>query len=78
MKTVSMLEFRNRAERIIAQVRKGQEMVLTYRGKPVLRLQPLREDEIAEDDPFYALDQQADAKGKSLTNRQMDKTIYGA
>ncbi len=78
MKTVSMLEFRNRAERIIAQVRNGQEMVLTYRGKPVLRLQPLHEDEIAEDDPFYALDQQADAKGKSLTNRQMDKTIYGA
>ena len=78
MKTVSMLDFRNRAERIIAQVRNGQEMVLTYRGKPVLRLQPLREDEIAEDDPFYALDQHADAKGQSLTNRQMDETIYDA
>lgn len=78
MKTVSMLDFRNRAERIIAQVQKGQEMVLTYRGKPVLRLQPFREEEIAEDDPFYVLDQHADTKGKSLTNRQMDKTIYGA
>ena len=77
MKTVSMLDFRNRAEEIIAQVRDGQELVLTYRGKPVLRLQPLHEDEIAEDDPFYALDQHADAKGRSLTNRQMDETIYG-
>jgi prevent-host-death family protein len=77
MKTVSMLDFRNRAERIIAQVQNGQEMVLTYRGKPVLRLQPLREDEVAEDDPFYVLDQHAEVKGKSLTNQKMDKTIYG-
>jgi len=77
MKTVSMLDFRNRAERIIAQVQRGQEMVLTYRGKPVLRLQPLLEEEIAEDDPFYALEQHADTEGKSLTNRQMDETVYG-
>jgi len=27
---------------------------------------------------FYALDRHADTKGKSLPNRQMDKTIYGA
>lgn len=78
MKTVSMLDFRNRAEQIIAQVRMGQEMVLTYRGKPVLRLLPFREKEIAEDDPFYALGRHADAKGKSLTNWQMDETIYDA
>ena len=78
MKTVSMLDFRNRAERIIAQVQKGQEMVLTYRGKPVMRLQPLREETAAEDDPFYALSQHADAEGQSLTNQQMDETIYGS
>jgi len=78
MKTVSIVDFRKRTEQIIAQVQQGQEMVLTYRGKPVLRLSPLREDHITKDDPFYSLDQHADAKGKSLTNRQMDKTIYGA
>ena len=78
MKTVSMLDFRNRAERIIAQVQKGQEMILTYRGKPVLRLLPCHDDEITADDPFYSLDQCADTKGKPLTNRQMDRAIYGA
>ncbi len=78
MKTVSMLDFRNRAERIIAEVQRGQPMVLTYRGKPVLQLQPLRQDEVAEDDPLYELAHRADAKGKSLTNRQMDKLIYGS
>jgi len=77
MKTVSMLDFRQDAGRIIAEVQKGQAMVLTYRGKPVLRLQPLREPEIAADDPFYALDSYADAEGVSLTNREMDETIYG-
>ncbi len=78
MKTVSMLDFRNRAERIIAEVQSGQPMVLTYRGKPVLQLQPLREEDVREDDPFYALGQHADVTGESLTNRQMDKSIYGA
>ena len=77
MKTVSMLDFRKGAGRIIAQVRKGQELVLTYRGEPVLRLQPLAKEDIAADDRFYALDQHADAAGKSLTNRQMDKIVYG-
>ena len=35
MKTVSMLDFRHHAEKIIDQVQKGQRMILTRRGKPV-------------------------------------------
>ena len=33
VKTVTMLEFRRDAEKIIDQVRKGQRMLLTYRGE---------------------------------------------
>jgi len=77
MKAVSMLDFRQDAGRIIAEVQKGQAMVLTYRGKPVLRLEPLGEPELPADDPFYALDSHADAEGVSLGNREMDETIYG-
>ena len=77
MKSISMLEFRQSAEKVIAQIMKGQRMVLTYRGKPVARLEPISDDAVDGDDPFYALDQLADAKGRSLTNEQMDKTIYG-
>jgi prevent-host-death family protein len=77
MKTVSMLDFRQDAGRIIAEVQRGQAIVLTYRGKPVLRLQPLGEPEVPPDDPFYALAGQADAEGVSLTNREMDEAIYG-
>jgi len=77
MKTVSMLDFRQRAARIIAQVQDGQEVVLTYRGKPALRLQPYRAEEGLEEDPFYRLDELADPGGESLTNRQIDEELYG-
>ena len=78
MKTVSMLEFRQNAEEIVAQVAKGQRMILTYRGKPVARLEPISSQGHDGDDPFYALDQLADPTGRALNNRQMDKIIYGA
>lgn len=77
MKTISMVDLRQNAERIIEQVRRGEAMVLTYRGQPAIRLEPLAEAEVRADDPFYALNQLADSHGKALTNRQMDKLIYG-
>ena len=73
-----MLDFQAAASRIIAQVQKGERMVLTYRGRPVLRLEPLHEAEVADDDPFYDLAHHADARGTSLTNEQMDEAIYGS
>jgi len=78
MNEVSMLEFRHNAERIIERVRRGERMVLTYRGKPVVRLEPICDETAEPDDPFYALDALADAKGQSLTNREMDDVIYGS
>ena len=77
MKTISMLEFRQAAEQIIDQVRKGQRLILTYRGKPVARIEPVQSEGTDESDPFYSLTSLADAKGKSMTNRQMDEAVYG-
>jgi antitoxin (DNA-binding transcriptional repressor) of toxin-antitoxin stability system len=59
-------------------VRRGERMVLTYRGKPVVRLEPVCDEPGQPNDPFYALDALADAKGRSLTNRQMDDVVYGS
>ncbi len=78
MNEVSMLEFRHNAERIIARVGRGERMILTYRGKPVVRLEPICDEPGQPTDPFYALDTLADAKGQSLTNRRMDDIIYGS
>jgi antitoxin (DNA-binding transcriptional repressor) of toxin-antitoxin stability system len=39
MDKVSMLEFRHDAESVIRKVEQGKRMILTYRGKPVMRLE---------------------------------------
>jgi len=76
MKTVTMLDFRLHAERVIAQVQKGHSVVLTRRGKPVARLEPIRDQSVDPDDPFYSLCDLAEPAG-ALTNRQIDEIVYG-
>lgn len=77
MKKISMVEFRLHAERVIRETMGGEEMILTYRGKPAIRLQPIGEGAIREDDPFYRLDTLASGEGESLSNEEMDRVIYG-
>ena len=77
MKSVSVLEFRKNAEKIIRWSRQGKRMVMTYRGRPVMRLEPIQDDTVSEDDPFLQLDGIAVGKKENLTNRQMDEIIYG-
>jgi prevent-host-death family protein len=76
MKTISMVDFRLHAEKIIAQVQKGQRMILTCRGKPVARLEPLAQEPLEADDPFYSLDGLSDGSGATLTNEQIDNDLY--
>ena len=76
MKTISMLDFRHHAEKIIDQVQKGQRMILTRRGKPVARLEPIVQEEVGADDPFYSLTDMAEP-GASLTNAQIDDILDG-
>ena len=78
MKTVTMLEFRRHAKAIFARVAKGESLVLTYRGRPVLRLEPLAESDadVADDDPFYSLARFATPSGETISNEQMDRVVY--
>lgn len=79
MTEITMLEFRRRAEQVLSQVRKVREFVLTYRGKPVARLQPVSETQaLSSDDPIYHLDELASQTDEPLTNAEMDRTVYGA
>jgi prevent-host-death family protein len=76
--TVTMLEFRRDAEKIIDRVRRGQRLMLTYRGKPVMRLEPVQELPVDGDDPFYALADLGVEISDSLDNDAIDRTVYGA
>ena len=80
MKTLSMLEFRRNARRALAALSRGERFLLTYRGKPVARLEPIRPEPSAvpEDDPLLRVDDFAvDGAGGPLTNAEIDPLIYG-
>lgn len=78
MKTITMLEFRKNAGKIIRWSQKGQRMTVTYRGKPVMKIEPVMQKKAPADDPFYSLGLVADNSGGSLSNEDMDKLIYGS
>jgi prevent-host-death family protein len=76
MKSVSMVELRLDAERIIGRVQKGERVILTRRGKPVARLEPIGSSAPDADDPFYSLTHLAES-GPGLSNSQIDELLYG-
>ena len=77
MQFITLLEFRKNAKKIIESARRGKRMIVTYRGKPVCRLEPIGEEAPEENDRFYQLDQIASEKGSTLNNSRIDKIVYG-
>ena len=79
MKTLSMLEFRRNAQRVLESVQRGERLVLTYRGKPVARLEPVAAEPppISTDDPLLRVDDYAvDGPGGPLDDDEVDRLIY--
>lgn len=76
-----MLEFRRDARRALEAVRRGERLLLTYRGEPVARLEPVAPgpSEVSEDDPLLNVGEYAvDGPGGVLSNDEVDRIIYGA
>jgi prevent-host-death family protein len=78
MARVTLVDFRRNAERVLRRVGRGERLILTRRGHPVARLEPVAEPAPTPDDPIYHLADFAAKDGVSLTNREMDRIIYGA
>jgi antitoxin (DNA-binding transcriptional repressor) of toxin-antitoxin stability system len=76
MKKITMLEFRKNTRKIIRLSQQGQRMTVTYRGKPVMKIEPIKPEKGTDDDPFFSLSKVADNAGGSLSNEAMDKIIY--
>lgn len=75
-----MLQLRRDAKRWLEAVRRGEPLLLTYRGKPVARLEPVRAESAAvpDDDPLLNVDDFAvDGPGGALENEEIDRLIYG-
>ena len=80
MKTISMVEFRRNARRWLDAVRRGERLLLTYRGEPLAHIEPVRPQAhvVPEDDPLLRVDDFAvNGAGASLTNEEIDRVIYG-
>lgn len=50
MNTYSLYEAKARFSEVIRLVRKGRTVTVTYRGKPVARIQPIQEESSALED----------------------------
>lgn len=80
MKSVTMLEFRQDAEGVLRRIAKGERFVLSHRGKPAARLEPLTPSPSADlaDDPFLAIAQRAKPSPKGPTpHADLDRILYG-
>lgn len=77
MKSISLLEFRKNAQKIIRWSKQGKRMIMTYRGRPVMRLEPIQDEVIDKEDPFLQLEGIAKGAKEDLNNQEMDTIIYG-
>jgi prevent-host-death family protein len=80
MKTVTMLEFRQNAEGVLRRVAKGERFVLSHRGKPAARLEPLNGPAPGDpaSDPFLGIARRAKPSLKGKTKHaDIDRILYG-
>ena len=81
MEKVTILEFRRDAEAVIRKVRQGKSLILTHRGKPVMRLEPIQDRTIDKNDPFYGISElavpdESTPNESPLTNEEIDAIVY--
>ena len=48
MKVANTVDLKNRTNKILREVMKGQPVIITYRGKPVASLTPLSEEDLED------------------------------
>ncbi|HYZ74009.1 MAG TPA: hypothetical protein VE641_13080 [Chthoniobacterales bacterium] len=62
-------------KRVVKALKAGHSLILTYRNKPVARIEPLNNElPVAKDDPIFHLDELAEPIGP-LTNFEIDRLV---
>jgi len=80
MRTVTMVELRRNAAPLLRRIAEGERFVLSHRGRPVARLEPV--DRVAAGDPargpFLTVGRRAVASPKGRTRHSdIDRILYG-
>lgn len=80
MKTVTMLELRKNAQGILQRLARGERLVLSHRGRPAARLEPIGAAPPLDParDAFLAISHRAVRSPKGKTRHQeIDRILYG-
>ncbi len=80
MKTVTMLEFRRNTAGVLKRLGQGEPFILSHRGKPVARFEPIMDKDasLQPDDPALNLSGFAvEGPGGKFTSKDADKLLYG-
>jgi len=78
MKTISTSQLRSQTRSLVRALEKGASVSLTYRGRKLANIWPLKSKSLgAADDPLYRFHRLADKSAKPLTDRQIDRLVYG-
>lgn len=75
-----MLEFRRNAENILRRVGQGERFVLSHRGRPAARLEPVADEpgsNAVAEDPFFTIGRRALPSPKGRTKHSLiDRILY--
>ncbi len=78
MKTISTSELRSKTGSLVRALENGKPVGLTHRGHRLASIFPVRRtNTISANDPLYRFHRHANAKARPLSDREMDRIIYG-
>jgi antitoxin (DNA-binding transcriptional repressor) of toxin-antitoxin stability system len=79
MKTISISQLRSRTRSLVRTLENGKAVLLTHRGHKLAQIQPVKlKNGARADDPLYRFHRLADKVAKPLTDREIDRQVYGA
>jgi antitoxin (DNA-binding transcriptional repressor) of toxin-antitoxin stability system len=78
MKTISTSQLRSQTRSLVRTLENGNSVSLTHRGRQLAKIWPLQSHNgIRANDPFYCFPRVADKSAKPLTDREIDRLVYG-
>ena len=78
MKTIPTTELRSQTRSLVRLLENGKAVGLTHRGHKLAQIFPVRHPNgINANDPLYQFHRHASGKAKPMSDREMDRIIYG-
>jgi prevent-host-death family protein len=75
MKTITAKELKNKTGEVIKRVRRGETVLVSYRGKPLARVSPIKGASIVED--LSGLIAPCDKDAKDIKDERLAKKYEG-